>query len=454
MTVETGSTSGTIVAATDWPVPWAAAICDWLGEIQVELPGGTYLEGCDLLGIMSSHDSKHEPLAAWWELTLESALRYAKRSQRSVFFSATSPYADRLRHACVRFGLPYLKLCRNDEMQSERGLHTATLRSQGNPLPNREDLMVARLEDRAIAILSHQLFGLHVRQGGRIARLVEARLAEPMMTPGSTIVAVKDRTIRAARTKRSQAALCLSDRGAVLWMHHQGKDAIRSDASIGTRVWGCDRRGIPSTWMPYGPASSNLLNSEEFLVHFTRGRQGTWPDQSQDHVFDEAIRLEWYALKAPLHTLQRILSTQRLIASSYLRRGSVRTVCFTAQSIRSMLEHREFQSHIGRWDWEPYGIAIRRSWLVDRGARPVRYLPGDVLSSLPIEEQAFGQPFPKDDRHRDWSIEREWRVKDDIRLCQIPADQAVVFVQSRSEAMILSSLSRWPIVFLSRDNTD
>jgi hypothetical protein len=206
--------------------------------------------------------------------------------------------------------------------------------------------------------------------------------------------------------------------------------------------------------MPYGPASSNLLNSEEFLVHFTRGRQGTWPDQSQDHVFDEAIRLEWYALKAPLHTLQRILSTQRLIASSYLRRGSVRTVCFTAQSIRSMLEHREFQSHIGRWDWEPYGIAIRRSWLADRGARPVRYLPGDMLSSLPIEEQAFGQPFPKDDRHRDWSIEREWRVKDDIRLCQIPADQAFVFVQSRSEAMILSSLSRWPIVFLSRDNTD
>jgi hypothetical protein len=74
-----------------------------------------------------------------------------------------------------------------------------------------------------------------------------------------------------------------------------------------------------------------------------------------------------------------------------------------------------------------------------------------VLRSLSIEEQAFGQPLQKDDRHRDWSNEREWRVQDDIRLCQIPADQAFVFVQTRNEAMILSSRSRWPIVFLSQD---
>ncbi len=451
MTAETGSSKGLIVAATGWHVPWADAICDWLGEMIVELPRNPDIASRDLLGILASHDAKDGPLAAWWELALESALLHAKRSLRTVFFSGSSPYAERLQHACQRFGLPYLKLCRQDEKQTYRDPHTAFLRISGNPLPNRDDLMDTPLEDRAIAILSHQLFGLYVRQGGRIARLVEARLAEPLVTAGSTIVALKDRTARVARRKKHSTELRLSDRGAILWMHHRDKNQDRSNPSVEMIPWGCDRRGTPSTWMPFGSASENLRNSENFLIHFTRGRQGAWPDQSQDHLFDEAIRLEWEAHKAPLHTLYRILSTQRLIASSYLRRGTARTVCFTAQSIQTMLERREFQPHIGRWDWEPYGIAIRQTWLSDRGARPVRYLPRNQLSDLPLTEQAFGQPSQEDNHHHDWSFEREWRIVDDIRLCQIPSDQAFVFVQTRSEAIILSSLSRWPIVFLSRD---
>lgn len=442
-----------IVSVGDWPVPWSKGICDWLGEIHLELPPHVSLPTSSLLGILASHQSRETPLTPWWELALESALRHARRSHRILFFSASAPYAGRLRHACERFGLPYLMLGQKEQLDAGAKDRIVIPRLLGNPLPNRADLMDSPLEDRAVAILSHQLFGLHVRPDGKVARLVEARLSEPSMAPGSTIVAVNERGLPSARQRTATLAWRLADQGAVLWFPSDGSNDLGSNRNVWMRVWGCERRGRSSTWMPFGRATPKLLTSNDYLIHFTRSRHGTWPDQSIEHLFDEAIRLEWTPQKSPLQTLRRILAKQRLVASSHLRRGALRTVCFTAQSIQTMLDRRGFQSHLGRWDWEPYGIAIRRTWLSEHGARPVRYLPSGDISHLSHKDQAFSQPLPKDDRHRDWSIEREWRVQDDIRLCQIPADQGFVFVHRRSEASSLSSLSRWPIVYLSSEET-
>jgi hypothetical protein len=433
----------------DWPVAWATVLPDWLGDIEIALPGQTCFSKPGLLGILASHRSREEPLTASWEHALESALLLAKQSQRVLFFSATSPYADRLRHACERFGLPYLELRRSDADDVAIPPKTALLRCVGNPLPNHPNLVESPIEDRAIAILSHQLFGLHVRQGGKVARLMEARLVEPSMTPGTTLVAIRDSSgVDRTSSRRVVAApVRLSEQGAVLWIPKESTThwgATEPDAG-----WGCRSTPPRSTRMPFGRASANLLHSEHFLIHFTRRRHRAWPDQSESDLFDEAIRLAWDSPRRPLQTLRRILATQRLIASHFLRRGSARTVCFTAQSLHAMLEMRGFQSHLGRWDWEPYGIAIRRAWLVAHGARPVQYLHPNQIASLSPDEQTFAQPLPKDDRHRDWSAEREWRILEDVRLCHIPADQAFLFVHHRHEAAALSSWSRWPIVFIS-----
>lgn len=435
-----------LVAGEQWPVPWAESLSNWLGDFAVELPSDHAIRRLDLLGILASHRLRDEPLHAWWEQALESALGHAKRTQRIVFFSSASPYADRLRHACSRFGVPYLELCRNESLSSSNENGAALLRCDESSWTNRLELPDSPIEDRAIAILSQQLFGLHVRAGGKIMQLIQARLDEKAMTPGATMVAVR----RPTNTGRSLAApLQLSRRGAVLWMLPGGSQESPDTAGVARSSWGCQPRSTPSTWMPCGRASEALLHSKDFLFHFTRARQGAWPGQSQSDLFDEAIRMEWKVRTPPLETLHRILVTQRLVASSYLRRGSMRTVCFTSNCLLAALRMREFQPHVGRWDWEPYGVAIRTSWLEAHGARPVRYLLPEQIHLLSQEEQCFAQPLPKDDRHRDWTVEQEWRVLDDIRLCQIPSDRAFLFVRSHKEASILSPWSRWPIVCLS-----
>ncbi len=440
-----------ILTASGWPVPWREVVRDWLGEIDIHLPADSLRGEFRLLGILASHRSREESLNPWWETALESALIHAKHSDRILFFSGASPYADRLRHASQRFGLPFLVLCHRTDDASNSVPGTILLRHRGNPLPNRAALPESKIEDRAIAILSHQVFGLHVRPEGKISRLLEERLAEPLMTPGSTIVAMQERGLS---RKTSGSLLRLSQQGAVLWM-------LPKTAPISSHSWSddgltrtCHTSTSPSTRMPFGPASNRLLDSGEYLIHFTRGRQGAWPDQSQENLFDEAIRMRWSSQQRPLDTLRRILATQRLLASSYLRRGSIRTVCFTAQSFRTMLDRRNFQSHLGRWDWEPYGIAIRKEWLTAHGARPVRYLDPRIIATLSPAEQAFTQPqHPYDaiNKHRDWSEEQEWRVENDIRLCHIPADAAFLFVHHRNEAASLAYGSRWPIVYLSRE---
>lgn len=444
------ATPRTSVATTlplrQWPVPWFRSCEEWLGECEFELPPGLWCSGLHLLGIMSSHRSRFEPLSAAWERALESALGIAKRAQLTVFFASCTPYADRLRHACDRFGLQGLELrFRDEEKVDESGV--ATLRYSGNPLPHRSSIADIPIEDRAIAILSHQLFVLKARRGGKIARLIEMRLREESMTSGSTLLAVRQGSGRRAGNATARG---LSERGAVLWIP---KDSASDDCetTVGLKAWGCRHRPFPPTQMPFGRSSSSLLDSDEFLVHFTRGRGGSWPDQSISQLYDEAIRLEWSGENSPLLSLQRILVTQRLFASSQLRRGPIRTVCFTARSIQSALNLRAFQSHLGRWDWEPYGIAIRRTWLAARGARPVQYAHPDEIHHMPISQQAFAQPLPVDDRHRDWSIEQEWRIQDDVRLSSIPPDQAFLFVRTRQDAKLMSPWSRWPIVYIDRD---
>ncbi|MFN6161193.1 MAG: hypothetical protein ACK5AC_02310 [Planctomycetota bacterium] len=445
------ASAGTWMPLQDWPVAWATALPDWLGDMEIALPAENCFSKPGLLGILASHRRREEPLTAWWEHAMESALLLAKRSQRVLFFSATSPYADRLRHACERFGLAYLELRRSDTDDRVASPKTVLLRCVGNPLPNQPNLADSPIEDRAIAILSHQLFGIHVRQGGKVAALIEARLGEPSMTPGTTLVAIRDSSASARNSSRRVVAapVQLSKQGAVLWMPKES--TTRWQTTEPDAGWGCRLTPPRSTRMPFGHATANLLHSKHFLIHFTRRRHRAWPDQSESNLFDEAIRLEWDSARKPIQTLRRILTTQRLIASHFLRRGSARTVCFTAQSLHAMLEMRGFQSHLGRWDWEPYGIAIRRAWLVAHGARPVQYLHPDQIASLSPDEQTFAQPLPKDDRHRDWSAEQEWRILEDVRLCHVPADQAFLFVHHRHEAAALSSWSRWPIVFISSD---
>jgi hypothetical protein len=303
-------------------------------------------------------------------------------------------------------------------------------------------------EDAALTILAPTLFVLAVRRGGKVEQLVRARLREEYVPPGTTMVAVPESSPGRRRSLPQE----LADDGAVLWI----SNASRSRRSIEAQRWGCRGRTVPATLMPWSSlpqdaspqdAKDPNANAEDpFLVHCTRARSGPWPDQSERDVCEEAFLSPWGEPPSPLETLARILQRQRLVATHRLIRGEVPTVCFSARPLRHLIAMRAFQPHLARWDWEPYGIAIRQSWLVQHGARRVEYLPRREIQSRPLFERTFLQPSPESSADRDWRVEAEWRVPRDLRLSRLPFDQAWVFVPDRNAARNLQPLSRWPIL--------
>jgi hypothetical protein len=152
---------------------------------------------------------------------------------------------------------------------------------------------------------------------------------------------------------------------------------------------------------------------------------------------------------AALDALKRILQKQRLVATARTIRGGTPVVSFTAVPLAELRRLRVFRPHRGRWDFEPYGICIRRDWLEQREARPVRYGDDRLWNRLaPAERPFFQLRQTRRSSARatiDWSVEDEWRVVGDVGLESIPRDAALVFVPTEGEADQVAPICRWPV---------
>jgi len=157
----------------------------------------------------------------------------------------------------------------------------------------------------------------------------------------------------------------------------------------------------------------------------------------------------WETQPTVLETLQKILMQQRLIATNNFRRGNIDTVCFSSNEITELLSMRKFQSHLARWDWEPYGIMIERAWLESNGAKQVSYIDRANATQMSKDALAFCQVVSSDSNSTDWRTENEWRIAGDVRLSKLPFSKAIVFVPTYSEAKAIQPISRWPIVVTS-----
>ncbi len=199
-------------------------------------------------------------------------------------------------------------------------------------------------------------------------------------------------------------------------------------------------------------ASNRMTDSGDWLVHCTRECAGRWPGQSQDEYLDDLILGRRSADHSVQSTLRRILVERRLRAVSRPVRGFPPAVSFSASPLKDLVTSRVFRAHRGRWDFEPYGLAISRNWLAARGARPVVYRrPADLLGDDPFE-----QPTESPGRHRrlDWASEKEWRHPGDVDLSLLPPDGGLVLVNHDSDLDSVAGISRWPVVVLSRFRPD
>lgn len=331
--------------------------------------------------------------------------------------SAAQPWAER---ACELLGIHAVKLAENSPKSNT---HDATWQSLSFPPSYCRDQLSIELADRIDAT--------HVRSGGTIMRLLRQRL-EHDSAPSVQVL------INRAEDK---AAKELIGCGAIgYWMNFDA--CIEDDES--KQEDNCDESHQSSNRLNEPAVIQSLRQQpERWLIHSTRQRTGPWPGQSV-RQFEDWMLLSSPATEtpSPLETLNRIIVERRLVGSYRTTSAGEPVVSFTALPISQWLTRRKFRPHLGRWDAEPYGVAIDRDAAARWGIEPVIYGDASCLAKLPEPQrwryQSVGSTY-------DWTKEQEWRGRGVIDLSKFKRDEVIVFTRSASEIRNLS-LPDWSSV--------
>ena len=274
--------------------------------------------------------------------------------------------------------------------------------------------------DAAVIGLANQVEALFVRRGGRI----EAKLAERVNEGrgASTFI---------ARVSHPRcAANGLIEHGAT---HRRRSDSDNDsgDADVeATRVTAIAKE----SW---------TTSSGAWLVHCTRGRLAPWPDETL-RQYQDAVLLGNADVqqRGPLETLRRILRSGRLLTSATASNQRYPVVCFSASPLQNLIAMRRFRPHLGRWDYEPFGIAIRTQTAERIGIRPVIYGDRTERDGLPTEERYRFHPVG---RTYDWRCETEWRSPHTIDLRSLDDCDVRVFAATTPTSKL--AFCRWRITW-------
>ncbi|MFH1114501.1 MAG: hypothetical protein V1792_11320 [Pseudomonadota bacterium] len=168
------------------------------------------------------------------------------------------------------------------------------------------------------------------------------------------------------------------------------------------------------------------------LVHYTRSCPGPWPGQTMAEYCRSLIAGHGDAAHTAFDTLIRILREGLIRGSSRMIRGTVPVVSFTECLPPDLFPLIKWRTGLARWSFEPYGIAVEKEVLLKLGARRVVYGDEKVYESLPPEERYRFQLLGS--AGKDWSGEREWRLRGNLDIKNIEREDMVVVVRTMREA--------------------
>ena len=125
-----------------------------------------------------------------------------------------------------------------------------------------------------------------------------------------------------------------------------------------------------------------------------------------------------------------IIGERRLIAGNRMIRGGYRCVCFTEARLAAFAD-----AFVGRAPFtrcSRFGLMFDKTWVYDRGGRPVIYQPDSDFSILPEALRWRHVRFePTSEQVIDFTWEREWRI---------PCDELTF---SQAEAVIVVPNDQW-----------
>lgn len=305
------------------------------------------------------------------------------------------------------------------------------------------------LRDRALALMSSRLFVLTLRPGGNWWELLNLGFADQLWAAGS-VRAIVGRGLCAEDVVSE-----LQNHGVVPWYLSSDADhKLATDRNTRTeRVTGDSPAALSLTdrAMAEDALIEELIRSEaasEWLLHWTRAPRGEWAGESQDDYLMDAVLSDSSHPRTAFGTLQRIVTERVIRTTSGNTRVSADVVCLSAMPLVKLAAQRTFRQHRGRWDFERYGIGVRRAPVCALGGRPVIYGDESVWQSLPQGEQPWFQPRQSGASKTsiDWTIESEWRLTSELGLDRLSADDVFVFCATDDEAEELRSTCEWRVV--------
>lgn len=169
-----------------------------------------------------------------------------------------------------------------------------------------------------------------------------------------------------------------------------------------------------------------------WLTHYTRACPGPWPGQSLFDYYRALLDGDENAGHSAFDTLQRILDEGVIRASNRFTRGRIPVVSFTACLPGELMKLVEWRRGLIRWSFQPYAIAVKRESLIEAGAAPVIYGDETALGSL-AHQQAYRFQIQKPGG-KDWTTEKEWRIRGDARLERFPREDITIIVPTVEEA--------------------
>jgi hypothetical protein len=187
------------------------------------------------------------------------------------------------------------------------------------------------------------------------------------------------------------------------------------------------------------------FKDNDYFYHWTRSCVGPWPDEAHADYFERILSPQSIN-DGGLETLQRILDEKVIRASARLIRGKYEVVPFTERSPIELPELIHWRAGLRRWTVEPYGIAIKKTLLLEMGVRPVYYGTIRDYELMSQENRPFFQLAVSG--KIDWRVEKEWRICGDLGFDNINDDELIVFVPDESTAKQLSNLYPFQVVSL------
>lgn len=439
-------------------------ISEWLGQRWWFMHQSQLAQPTTWSGIVGSRLNRTDEDFCGWPSWIEEAVRSLARDYRTLLLvagttttSIVEPLARQAKLNCLSIQLPPDKKRTAsvgqwlieiiDKLTIANNPHS-TLWLSGAAQAAAEPLEQLPLRDRAIFTLAHRLVALSIRPQGIVAELLGRRLRDERFPVGTVSIRLPSGQPIANRE--------WLDQQAVGWYLPTRLYSSSSGSKHRVVAAGCsatDSSVAVSQWTAH---ASLWRDSSDYLLHCVRGDDAQAFRNGQVEAVLDAVAQGELKPYSPYEVLMKVLASQRLRASGKLLRTGTSAVSFTAVPLLELMNRRRYQAHLGRWDWEPYGLMMRRDVLERLGARPVIYGDEDLFEHLDAGDRHFFQPARRRSARSEsehWQAEEEWRLLDDVRLSELPHGSLVLFVETAAQAQALAAHGPWPVIYLQADRT-